>query len=137
MKFNLEQQQTYQFYSLLGLSLLFFLWKGIRYALIGSYLPLYIGAGASLIVFFSYFISSKLFSITVKVWALFLMFWAIGFIFIEVAFQFSSEVTEAHIRDQFTIVRNLIAFLALFVGIFFFRFLRKEKKRKIIASDNS
>ncbi len=104
--------------ALLMLSVLFFLVKGVRYAIIESYVP---------IIFISIFI--VLFIIAFKngykslrrmlrVWGIFLLIWTGAVIFVEVAFTLTPSMTEAHIREQFNLLQNLYVALFLFTGIY-------------------
>jgi hypothetical protein len=57
----------------------------------------------------TYFFWKKAFIPVIKIWGLFLLLWSIAFFAIELLFQVFPNVTEAHIRNQFTLLRNLIA----------------------------
>ena len=115
---------------LLIFSLLFFLIKGINYAIIGSWLPLYVALFFSTLIGLGYFYSMKLFRWAIFFWAIFLTIWSFILMAMEVALQFSPKVTESHVRDQFTILFNLLIVLFFTTGISIFRTLRKSRKIK-------
>ncbi len=85
-------------------SFIYLLFRGLRYAFIGSYLPLWIPAA-----FLLYFILVELLSLRTWfrvgsiVWAVFLCFWVFIRFLTPILMAFSPQVTEAHIRDQFNV----------------------------------
>ena len=105
---------------LLSLSMGFFLLRGIRYALIGSYLPL----SFILVCLLTIPISIKfrqLRFVLIRLWAALLLLWGVIRVLIPILFYFSPQVTEAHIRDQFTIIYTIISMCSLAFGIYFWR----------------
>ncbi|MEL7124008.1 MAG: hypothetical protein AAFO07_31510, partial [Bacteroidota bacterium] len=66
------------------LSLLFFLRKGIQYAIIGSYIPLLISVLVLLPMSLTIWNRKKLFLLLSKVWAIIIILWSIVRLFISV-----------------------------------------------------
>jgi len=118
MKNQISKQRL--FYVLLAISLAFFFIKGIRYALIGSYVPLLFIGVVGLLFLLGKNTNSKVTRRVIRFWAICLFLWAGGVLFVEVVFQFVS-ITEAHIRDQFTVWQNLLIALFMFTAIYLMR----------------
>jgi|GEM_PF-1070969 len=105
------------FFALLGLSLTFFMVKGIDYALMGSYVPVLVPV---LILLLLLILADKPWRRVVRFWSLLLIFWAGGRLLVELLFQFA-PVTETHIREQFTLIQKFISLSGLVLGFIMFK----------------
>lgn len=101
----------------LALSLGFFLVKGVRYALIGSLVPLILIMTVLTILALTSQRSPKWFRRSLRYWGILLILWAVGRLLVEVLFKLTPNITEAHIREQFTILQKLVSILFLVIGI--------------------
>lgn len=106
-----------------------FLLKGISYVFIGSYIPF------TLSLIFLYAILQILRNVTktsrrlIRLLGVSLILWGSIRLLVELLFTIT-PVTEAHIRDQFSIVSKTISLLAIIFGIYSFR-----KARTYISSE--
>lgn len=118
MKVNKKNRS---FLFVLSVSLLFFIIKGVRYALIDSYIPLLF------IFFFSvgfsawFFNRKKIFKIALGSWGVVLMLWSLMRLAIPILMEVAPGVTEAHIRAQFSVVEVLISLWFLGSGWFLWK----------------
>ncbi len=106
---------------LLSLSIILFAFKAFQYAMIGSYIP-------SLFITFILFLfylanrsSLKKLSKMLKFWGILLILWSVTRFVIEMTFLFDQNITESHIREQFTLFQNVLTILILFIGIYLLR----------------
>ncbi len=104
--------------ALLMLSVLFFIVKGVRYAIIESYVPIIFIASFILLFIIAFKNGYKSLRRMLRVWGVFLLIWAGAVVFVEVAFTLTPSMTEAHIREQFNLLQNLYVALFLFTGIY-------------------
>jgi len=113
------------FFTLLSLSLFFFLIKGIRYAFIGSFVPIIFITliSLSLITFANK--EKKHFKIAIWNWGLILILWSAVRFVIPILFALTPNLTETHIREQFVIPEFLISFIMLSIGIYLLRNVNK------------
>lgn len=100
---------------LLTSSMAFFI-KGSIYLYLGS--PILFGLSLLIFILMGYVIThtNKSSRRIIKIWGWLVMLWGIGRLFIEAMFMLA-PVTEAHIRDQFTILGKLISLIAIICGI--------------------
>lgn len=103
------------------LPLSFFMVKGIRYAFIGSFIPIIFIALVISILLLTYRLNAKSFIIALKSWSIFLVFWSLTRIVIPFLFAITPGLTETHIREQFTIVEFIITIAIFILGIFIWR----------------
>jgi len=115
-------------YLLLTLSILFFLFKGIQYALIGSFMPIIFIAFVVFLLLLSLKIIGGGHHRVVKIWAGFLIFWSIMRLVLSVVLLVDNNLTEAHLREQFTLEQQLISLFVGLVGYYMFRLLRLVRK---------
>lgn len=111
----------------LALSLGYFLVKGIRYALIGSSIPLIIILLVMATLILSARRSPKWFRRSLRYWGILLLLWAAGRLLVELLFHLVPSITETHIREQFTIFQKVISILFLLVGVHLVRHSKKQK----------
>lgn len=121
------------FWWALPLSLLYFYYKGWTYAQIGSYLPIQVVVCFTLMITVSYFFLKPAFLFSIKLWGLFLLLSSIAFFTIETLFFFTEKVTEAHIRNQFTLGRNLLAIF--FLGLGYYALFKMKRTTQTRSSD--
>ena len=110
---------------LLSISFLFFLVKGIRFALIGSFLPLGIPLGFLLLALLFHMVRGGI-GFPVKLWAMFLLLWGFIRLGIQAALYFSPQVTEAHIREQLGLGGAILSLTAISLGVYVFRGSKKK-----------
>lgn len=103
-------------WGLLGLSLLYFLVKGVRYFIIGSFVPLLLIVVVILVLGLTYRGRRRWFHRALKYWAVLLILWALGRFTIELLFLLNPNLTETHIREQFTVLQKLVSAAFLFTG---------------------
>lgn len=112
---------TRMLYILVGVSLFYFLVKGFQYLLIGSYIPMLFILFAMGILSWVCVKNGKLNRKTLRFWAILLLIWAIARLFLWGYLQFDKKIPESHLREQFSLVQNVISFLMLFIGIYIFK----------------
>lgn len=118
------------FFVLLSLSILFFLIKGIRYALIDSVVPLVF---ITLILFsLITFINNdkKYFRLAIWNWGIILLLWSSFRLIAPILFKLTPNLTETHIREQFTIYEFFISFVMLSIGIYLLKNVKKVDYNK-------
>ncbi|WP_299335063.1 hypothetical protein [uncultured Psychroserpens sp.] len=106
------------FFIALALSLSLFVFKGIQYAIIGSFVPMIFILSILLLFFFTFKRSIKSALKAIKFWAILLIFWAIARLTIQILFYVTPNITETHIRDQFTLIQNIISIFVILLGIY-------------------
>ncbi|TMM57360.1 hypothetical protein FEE95_12815 [Maribacter algarum] len=115
-------------YSLLGLSVLFFLVKGVTYASIGSYVPILFITIAIIILGWSFTRCNKVHRHIIRFWAILIILWASIRLVLWIVLEIDTTLTESHLREQFGIVQNIISLLMLLIGI---KIIREVKQRKL------
>lgn len=108
------------YFAILLLSLLLFLWKGINYASLGSWLPLQVAGGVLALLLGPMLLFRNTPKWPVRIWGVLLIIWGLGRIIIGVLLSFSPEVTEAHIRYQLGGFGITISILAILTGRYLF-----------------
>jgi len=120
---NLKERKV--FASLLGLSVVFFIFKGVRYLLIGSYLPLTVFSlmvlGLTLLVYKN----DRHGKIVVRIWSAFLLLWSLARLVLPLLFYLTPQITESHIREQFTPLELTISLLFLTLGVYLWRYVKQ------------
>mgnify|MGYP000722385210 CR=1 FL=1 len=115
-------------YALLGLSLLFFLIKGIIYALIGSYVPILFILVMIIILSWGFNRCSKVHLSIIRFWGILLIIWGIIRLGLGGYLQFDTNLTESHLREQFGLFQNLVSIGMLVIGIKLFREIKKTSQ---------
>lgn len=115
---------------LLGLSLLFFLRKGIQYAVLGSYVPLGFALLFTLLLGFSLSGSPRIFHISARIWGMLLITWAVIRLFFSVVTIAVKPLKEYHLTQQFGVAGILLSVGVLIMGIWLLRSLRILRKHK-------
>ncbi|MEC7753376.1 MULTISPECIES: hypothetical protein [unclassified Roseivirga] len=113
------------------LTLLFFAYRGVTYAWLGSWLPLALVALVIFLLFFSLQKSAKGFGRALRFWAVLLIIWSSIRLLLSTVNQFLKPVPEAHIAEQLGFLGALTSLLFLFSGIILYRsssrFLKKSQ----------
>ncbi|MFD2561617.1 hypothetical protein [Aquimarina rubra] len=115
---NTKQQKRILIYSItLVVSLLLFLFKGIQYAILGSYIPIILSVT---IVFIFYFLRrrKKPLNIALKIWAILMITWSVIRLFIGLVDHFGKELMENHLQENLGIFGTLISITFLILGFF-------------------
>jgi hypothetical protein len=119
-------------YSILGVSLLYFLIKGLEYLLIDSYVPILFIFTVIVIIFWSFSSNQKNHHRILKFWAILIIIWSISRLGIWLILEIDLNLTESHIREQFGIFQHIISILMLVIGYG----IIKETKRSKPAGNN-
>lgn len=102
----------------LGTTLLFFLCKGILYALIGSFVPLLFIITILSLFLFSITKTSGTFTRTIAMWSFLLILWSATRILLSFINQFVKHVPEGHIDDQLGLMSVLVSMTFLFFSFY-------------------
>lgn len=121
-------------YALVGVSLCYFLIKGIQYLIIGSYVPMLFILFALGALSWSYNKSGKTHRRALRFWAIVILLWAGVRILLWGYLQIDTKFTESHLREQFSLFQNAISILMLFIGI---QILKKTKHLKNDDDDST
>ncbi len=113
---------------LLGLSLLFFLRKGIQYAVLGSYAPLGFVLLFTLLLGFSLNSSPRIFHLSARIWGILLIAWAVIRLFFSVVTLTVKPLNEYHLSQQFGVAGMGLSIGVLILGIWLLRSLRILRK---------
>jgi len=100
----------------LWLSLLAFIFRGIEYALIASYVPILFALSITMILVILYYLSGLAFSIALKIWASILILYSIIRISFWVFFQIDPMMS-AHGADSFSNLHLFFSVLYFLTGI--------------------
>lgn len=119
-------------YVLIGISILYFLIKGVNYLIIGSYVPILFILAIIILVYFSCHINPKFHRKILRLWAILLIFWALTRLTFWLILEIDTSLTESHIREQFGVFQHLISLGMLGIGFGIFRELKHQK-----LSDNN
>lgn len=111
------------------LSALFFLGKGIQYAVIGSFIPLVIIISFLVLLALSLRERKKGDTLILRVWAILLIIWSILRIVISIIHNTIRPFDGSlHLTQQFSITTMILSILMLILGTFMFRSLNKTKE---------
>ena len=124
--------KTKLLYAMLGVSILYFLIKGFKYLLIGSYVPIVFILMIVLILCWSFSLHLKSHVRVLRFWAIIIIAWAIARFSLWLIFKTDIKLTESHMRDQFGIVQHIISIIMLIIGIG----IIKEIKSKNLAGNS-
>lgn len=128
----IETFKTYpKFYMALGLSLVFFIRKGIQYALIGSYVPILIILSVIIPLVWGEKQSARIYKRVIRFWSVLLMLWAFFRIFMAIVIWFFKSISESHVTAQFTVFGFILSVLFLIFGCFIF------SKSKVIQNEKA
>ncbi|MEM1338544.1 MAG: hypothetical protein AAGF96_12365 [Bacteroidota bacterium] len=109
------------------LSLLFFLRKGIQYAILGSYIPLLVIALFVVLMSITIRANATLFLYLSRIWAGVLIVWSLIRIGIAVVNYATTTFDEYHLSNQFGTSGILISALMLAIGITMIRNARTKR----------
>ncbi len=119
-------------YTLLGISILYFLIKGFNYLIIGSYVPILFICTAIILLYWSFTSNLKNHYRIVRFWAILIILWALTRLCIWLIFKIDLGLTESHIREQFGVFHHVISTIMLVIG---FMILKQLKlKRKVVTN---
>lgn len=113
------------FFTLLALSLLFFLIKGIRYMLIDSFVPIIFIVLIILSLITFIYKEKKYFKFAIWNWSILLILWSSIRLIMPILFSLTPNLTETHIREQFVIQEYLISLMLLVIGVYLLRNVKK------------
>lgn len=116
---RLKQHRWYGL--VLGLTLLYFLYKGLSYAFIGSYIPLLLVVVILCLFVFSSYKSEKAFRRAISLWAILVIIWSCVRLLLTLVNQFLKPIPEAHVDGQLGIFGSLFSLLFLIGGIYLLR----------------
>lgn len=114
-------------YSMLVASLLYFLIKGIKYLLIGSYVPILFISVIFILLYWSFTLNIKTHYRILKFWALILIVWAIARISLWLILMIDTKLTESHMREQFGMIQHIISILIFVCGLVIIKQIRGKK----------
>ncbi|EAR15040.1 MULTISPECIES: hypothetical protein [Robiginitalea] len=103
-------------------SLLFFLYKGVSYALIGSYIPLLVFLGVLALWYYGLSASGLGARRVARFWAFVLILWASVRLLLAGVNQFMKPVPEGHVAAQLGLGGTLLSLAVLFCGIYLWKF---------------
>lgn len=105
----------------LALSLLFFLYKGVYYLILGSYVPLVLILAIIALLLISSRKSEKSFKRIVGLWAILTITWALVRLILGLTSQFVKPIPESHVAEQLGIAGAMLSLMFLCGGIYLWR----------------
>lgn len=120
-------QNAKPLYGLLGVSLLFFLIKGVKYAWIGSYVPLLFVSAIIALLAWSITSSASNHYRIMRFWAILIIIWALARLSLWLILQIDQNLTESHLREQFGLFQHIISLFMLGIGVFTIRQIKRQK----------
>jgi len=114
-------------YLLLGISMLYFVYKGVTYALIGSYVPLVFIMTVLILFYWSLRSTKKVHRSVIRLWSVLIILWSLVRLTLWIGFNLSSSLRESHMREQFTVSQNTLSILMLIAGFLIFRALKNKR----------
>ena len=109
----------------LGLTLLFFLYKGIAYLIIGSYFPLILISAIVILFILSSRNSKKLFKRIIGIWAILLIIWSSVRLLLSLTNQFVKQIPESHVSEQLGVFDSILSLLFLSGAIYLLRYKKR------------
>ncbi|CAD5251372.1 MULTISPECIES: hypothetical protein [unclassified Imperialibacter] len=109
------------FVAILGITLLFFLYKGISYAVIGSYVPVVFIMTIVALFLTGFYRSEKAFMRVLSLWAVLVVLWSFVRLLLSIVNQFVKPIPEGHVHDQLGIAGSLLSLAFLFAGVYLLR----------------
>lgn len=110
---------------ILMFSLIFFLFKGIRYSLIGSFVPLVLILMIIFLFVAGSFKSQKVIKRIITLWTILIIIWSIVRIALSLINHFVKPIPESHVAEQLGTLGLIQSFIFLFGAIY----LWKNKNR--------
>ncbi|HEY9116269.1 MAG TPA: hypothetical protein VIN11_00505, partial [Roseivirga sp.] len=110
------------FIASLGLTLLFFVYKGVLYAALGSFTPLCFIGVFLLLFLYGFKKSIKLFKNSLLAWAILMMLWSGVRLLLSLVNLFVKPIPEAHVSDQLGFLGILLSLLFLIAGVLIKRY---------------
>ncbi len=120
--FSYFKTSIYQhsYWIILVVSLLFFIRKGIQYAIIGSYVPLI--TIVCILLLLSWCLRwNKKRRFIIRFWSILLIIWSTVRILLAVANNLLKEISNNHITHQLGIMGLLISLVFLLMGVYLYR----------------
>ena len=114
-------RQDWLFTLCLSITLSFFIYKGILYALIGSYVPLLFIFIMLALLTFSLNKSPKAFNKSVGLWSVLIILWSAVRLLLSMVNQFVKPIPEGHIDGQLGLMGILLSVAFLCAGIYIWR----------------
>ncbi|MEO1033660.1 MAG: hypothetical protein AAFX55_19910 [Bacteroidota bacterium] len=109
------------------LSLLFFIRKGIQYALIGSYIPVIVSIIFVVSLILTFNSRKSTFFLVSKIWGIVVIIWAMARVFISVMNNITAVFDEYHLSTQFGILGLLVSAIMVLFGIILVKNSKSEK----------
>ena len=113
---------SYSYLTLLGITLVFFVYKGISYALIGSFVPLITITIILILFIFTSKKSPNALRQMIVFWAVLLILWSSTRLLLSIVNLFVKPVPEAHVHDQLGIGGAIFSLIFLSIAIYLWRF---------------
>ncbi len=114
------------------LSFLFFIKKGVQYALVGSYLPLiFVALFLSLILIGTKY-KRKIVLIILKLWSIWLIIWSSLRILISIVNYFTNTFDEYHLNTQLGINSIGISLIMLLFGLIIIRHSKDHRLKTLL-----
>lgn len=105
----------------LGLTLIFFIYKGVLYALIGSFVPLLIILTILTLILFSLKKSARAFKKSIGLWSSLIIIWSTVRLLLSATNEFVKPIPEGHIDGQLGLLSVLLSITFLCAGIYMWR----------------
>lgn len=102
----------------LSLTLIFFIYKGVLYALIGSFVPLLIILTILALILFSLKKSPKAYKRSVGLWSALIILWSTVRLLLSATNEFIKPIPEGHIDGQLGLLSVLLSITFLCAGIY-------------------
>lgn len=102
----------------LGLTLIFFIYKGVLYALIGSFVPLLVIFTILALILFSLQKSPLAFKRSIGLWSTLIILWSTVRLLLSAANEFVKPIPEGHIDGQLGLLSVLLSITFLCAGIY-------------------
>ncbi len=106
----------------LGVSLLFFAFKGITYALIGSFAPLLLITIILILFIFTSKKSSRALKRMMVFWAVLLLLWSSSRLLLSIVNLLVKPIPEAHVHAQLGIEGVVLSLFFLFIAMYLLKF---------------
>lgn len=106
---------------LLGLSLLYFVYKGLVYFFLGSYIPLLVIALILGLLFYGLKKSPAAFRRTIGFWCVLLLLWSSVRLLLGIVNQFVKPIPEAHVSGQLGITGTILSLAFLVTAVVLWR----------------
>lgn len=111
------------------LSLVYFIRKGIQYALMERFGPL-VFVGIFIVLFLlSIKTRRKMFAVVSRIWAVIIIVWSIARIFIAIINYFTNTFDEYHLNNQFGNGGMIVSIIMLLLGIMIFKYAHKKRMK--------